>query len=91
MANALYDTLTVNIDGNSYDFRANGQTLKFKGFMAVYVEDEDETNSKDKEEFTKIPPLNENEEIRKEELKSKQSFTEPPPRYTEASLVKALE
>ena len=88
MANAIYDTLQVNIDGNDYNFRANGQTLKFPGFMALYVEGED--NSKE-EEFTKIPPLKENEEIRKEDLKGKQSFTEPPPRYTEASLVKTLE
>ena len=88
MANAIYDTLQVNIDGNDYNFRANGQTLKFPGFMALYVEGED--NSKE-EEFTKIPPLKENEEVTKEDLKGKQSFTEPPPRYTEASLVKALE
>ncbi len=89
MATAIYDTLTVNIDGNNYNFRANGQNLKFKGFMALYVEDED--NKKDDEEFTNIPVLKENEEVKKEDLKSKQSFTEPPPRYTEASLVKALE
>ncbi len=88
MANAIYDTLQVNIDGNDYDFRANGQTLKFPGFMALYVEGVD--NSKD-EEFTKIPPLKENEEVKKIDLTGKQSFTEPPPRYTEASLVKALE
>ena len=88
MANAVYDTLQVNIDANEYNFRANGQTLKFPGFMALYVEGED--NNKD-EEFTKIPPLNENEEVKCEDLKGKQSFTEPPPRYTEASLVKALE
>ncbi|MBR1539804.1 MAG: type I DNA topoisomerase [Clostridia bacterium] len=88
MANAVYDTLQVNIDANDYNFRANGQTLKFPGFMALYVESED--NSKE-EEFTQIPPLNEGEEVRKEDLKGKQSFTEPPPRYTEASLVKALE
>ena len=88
MSNAIYDTLTVNIDGNDYNFRANGQTLKFKGFMALYVEDEDDSKE---EEFTKIPPLKENEEVKKEDLKSKQSFTEPPPRYTEASLVKTLE
>ena len=62
--------------------------LDFHGFMALYVEGED--NSKE-EEFTKIPPLKENEEVKKEDLKGKQSFTEPPPRYTEASLVKALE
>ena len=85
---AVYDTLTVNIDGNNYNFRANGQTLKFKGFMILYVEGEDVEQT---EEFTKIPVLHENEEVKKEDLKSKQSFTEPPPRYTEASLVKALE
>ncbi len=88
MASAIYDTLTVNIDGNNYNFRANGQTIKFKGFMVLYVEGEDVEQT---EEFTKIPELHENEEVKKEELKSKQSFTEPPPRYTEASLVKALE
>ena len=90
MANAVYDTLQVNIDGNDYNFRASGQTLKFPGFMALYVEGEDNA-SKEEEELTKIPPLSENEEVRKEDLKGKQSFTEPPPRYTEASLVKALE
>ena len=88
MSPAVYDTLTVNIDGNNYNFRANGQTLKFKGFMILYVEGEDVEQT---EEFTKIPVLHENEEVKKEDLKSKQSFTEPPPRYTEASLVKALE
>ncbi len=88
MSSAIYDTLTVNIDGNDYNFRANGQTLKFKGFMILYVETDDNA---EEEEFTKIPKLEVNEEVKKEELKSKQSFTEPPPRYTEASLVKTLE
>ena len=88
MSSAVYDTVTVNIDGNNYQFRSNGQTLKFKGFMALYVETEDVEN---KEEFTKIPPLTEGEEVKKEDIQAKQSFTEPPPRYTEASLVKTLE
>jgi len=89
MASAVYDTLQVNIDGKDYNFRSNGQTLKFPGFMALYVEGED--SNKEEEEFTKIPPLQEGEEVRKEDLKGKQSFTEPPLRYTEASLVKSLE
>ena len=88
MSAAVYDTVTVNIDGNEYNFRSNGQTLKFKGFMALYVETEDIEN---KEEFTKIPELVEGEELKKEDIVAKQSFTEPPPRYTEASLVKTLE
>ena len=88
MSAAVYDTLAVNIDGNSYNFRANGQTLKFKGFMALYVETEDIPSN---EEFTKIPPLEVGENVKKEDIITKQSFTEPPARYTEASLVKTLE
>ncbi len=85
MAAAIYDTVTVSIDANAYNFRANGQTMKFKGYMTLYVENEE------KEEFEKIPELEVGEEVKKEELESKQSFTEPPARYTEASLVKTLE
>lgn len=88
MSAAIYNTLAVKINANEYNFRANGQTLKFKGFMTLYVETED--NEK-KEEFSNIPLLKEKEELIKEKLEPKQSFTEPPPRYTEASLVKALE
>jgi len=88
MSSAIYDTVAVSIDGNDYNFKANGQTMKFKGFMTVYVEGEDK---KLNEEFTAIPELEIGEELKKESLDSKQSFTEPPPRYTEASLVKTLE
>ncbi len=85
MSAAVYDTVSVSIDGNGYNFKANGQTMKFKGYMTLYVENEE------KEEFEKIPELTVGEEVKKEKLDSKQSFTEPPPRYTEASLVKTLE
>jgi len=88
MSAAIFDTVSVKILANDYNFRANGQTIKFKGFMSVYVETED--NEK-KEEFAKIPELAENQELKKDKIETKQSFTEPPPRYTEASLVKALE
>ena len=88
MASAIYDTTTVNIAASSYNFRANGQELNFKGFMILYIEGID--NQKE-EEFTKIPELTINEIVEKEKLVPKQSFTEPLPRYTEASLVKALE
>ena len=88
MASAIYDTLSVKINANEYNFRANGQTIKFKGFMSVYVETED--NEK-KEEFSNIPVLKEKQILTKEKIDAKQSFTEAPPRYTEASLVKALE
>ena len=89
MAPAVYDTISANIDANSYNFRASGQTLKFKGFMTLYVEDRDDKSNEDEESH--MPDLAKGEEVKKEKLDAKQSFTEPPPRYTEASLVKALE
>ena len=89
MASAVFDTIAVNIDVSNYNFKANGQTLKFKGFMSVYVEDKDVKTNEDEE--SKMPELQIGEEVKKEKLDPKQSFTEPPPRYTEASLVKALE
>ena len=88
MKSAIYDTMAVNIKANDYDFRANGQNLKFKGFMILYVEGTDE---KEEQEVGMLPPLEENQEVKLIKLDPKQSFTEPPARYTEASLVKALE
>ena len=88
MSAAVFDTISVNIGAGKYTFKSNGQTLKFKGFMVLYIEGVDQEQE---EENERIPELFENEEVKKEKLDSKQSFTEPPPRYTEASLVKALE
>ena len=88
MAPAIFDTMNVNIKANAYDFKANGQTLKFKGFMTLYVEG---TDKEENEEEGMLPELEENQEVKLKKLNPKQSFTEPPPRYTEASLVKALE
>ena len=88
MSAAVYDTVAVNIKVNNYDFKANGQTLKFKGFMTLYVESED--NKKDEKDIS-IPELEVGEKLKEKKIEPKQSFTEPPPRYTEASLVKALE
>ena len=87
MKSAIFDTLAVVIDANDYNFKANGQSIKFKGFMTLYVEGTDEKE----DEIGQIPLLEVNQEVEKEKIESKQSFTEPPPRYTEASLVKALE
>ena len=88
MSAAIYDTVSVKIDANKYNFKANGQTLRFKGFMALYVESKD---TEEKEENNQIPELQENETVEKVDIENIQSFTEPPPRYTEASLVKTLE
>ncbi len=88
MKPAIYDTMAVTIKVNNYDFKANGQNLKFKGFMTLYVEGTDEVEEKQE---GMLPPLEEKQEVKLQKLNPKQSFTEPPPRYTEASLVKALE
>jgi len=88
MSNAIYDTVVADIEVEKYNFRANGQTLKFKGFMTLYVETLE--NEKEEEENS-IPELQIGQEVKKDKLEPKQSFTQPPARYTEASLVKALE
>ena len=88
MKPAIYDTMAVNIKADDYDFKANGQNLKFKGFMTLYVEGTDE---KEEKEEGILPELQENQEVKLLKINPKQSFTEPPARYTEASLVKTLE
>ena len=88
MSAAIYNTVSATVNVNSYNFKANGQTLKFKGFMTLYVESLD---NEQEESDENIPELIIDQEVIKEKLDPKQSFTEPPPRYTEASLVKALE
>jgi len=88
MSAAIYDTMAVSIDVNSYTFKANGQNLKFKGFMTLYVEG---TDGKEEEEEGMLPELELKQEVIEKSIEPKQSFTEPLARYTEASLVKALE
>ena len=88
MSAAIYDTMAVSIGANGYTFKANGQMIRFKGFMTLYVEG---TDQKQQEEEGMLPDLKEKQELKLKKLNPKQSFTEPPPRYTEASLVKALE
>ena len=94
MAAAVYDTVAVDIDAGEYRFKASGQTLKFKGFMTLYVESEDgeqEKKNKKQETDMALPELQVGQRVIEKKIEPKQSFTEPPPRYTEASLVKALE
>ena len=88
MSAAIYNTMSVTINANNYNFKASGQTIKFNGFMTLYVEG---TDSEEKEKEGMLPDLKENQELKLDKINPKQSFTEPPPRYTEASLVKALE
>ena len=87
MAEAIYDTVQVSINADNYNLKSSGQNLRFNGFMTLYVD----TGEEEKENKTLIPELKIQERLEKEKINSKQSFTEPPARYTEASLVKALE
>ena len=87
MADAIYDTVAVTIDADNYQFKANGSTVKFAGFTLVYTESNDEEEQKE----TKLPSLEEGEELKLNKLIPEQHFTQPPSRYTEASLIKILE
>jgi DNA topoisomerase-1 len=94
MSHALFDTVAVDMlagpDGpQRHVLRANGSTLVKPGYMAVYQEDTDDGKTDDGDHV--LPPMNEGDTVSLVELKAEQHFTEPPPRYTEASLVKALE
>jgi len=90
MTPAKYDTTSVDISVGHANtlFRATGQILVFPGFMAVYLEDADDV---EQEEEAKLPVLEEKETIPVDRIFGEQHFTQPPPRYTEASLVKTLE
>ncbi len=88
MAAAVYNTTSVDIEAGKYMFRTNGSKLKFNGFMALYVEGNDD-NLEEKDVI--LPDLKIGAEVKLKELIPSQHFTEPPARYTEASLVKMLE
>ena len=96
MASALFDVTRVDIAAGDYTFRANGSVLKFAGWLAIYQEgkaedpadrEEDDSDNEDR----RLPALNAGDELSAEELLPKQHFTQPPPRFSEATLVKELE
>ena len=87
MAPAILDTVALDVTQNNIKFRANGQTIKFKGFMTLYVEAKDD---KDNEKENKLPNFK-GDEVTATQIEPAQHFTQPPPRYTEARLVKTLE
>jgi len=90
MAPAIYETVTVDIMGNEYLFRASGSRKIFSGHTVIYLEGTD-NGSEDKEKDIKLPELSEGEKVELKKLVPEQHFTQPPSRYTEASLVRALE
>ena len=90
MIHATLDTVSVDLGcGEGNIFRANGSTIRHPGFMAVYMEGADDSKADDDEKL--LPELTEGEKVKLLEIKNNQHFTEPPPRFTEASLVKTLE
>ena len=91
MAEAEYSNVAVSIDAGGYKFKSSGRTLEFAGYTAVYKEFVDEDKEKDKKDTGKLPPLVEGEKLVVKDIKEEQKFTKPPVRYTEASLVKAME
>ena len=88
MANAVYDNVSVDVGSAGYTFRANYSELKFKGYTAVYEESRDEESS---ELANPLPSLSEGQELNLEKMMSEQQFTQPPARYTEATLIRAME
>ncbi len=87
MASAVYDTTAVQIVANGHEFRASGMSIKFKGYTAIYTEGSDKAEDKAK----KLPTLEEKDILQIKKLDKKQHFTQPPARFSEASLVKELE
>ena len=85
MANCLMDTVSVDIEANDCGFKASGHSIKFDGFTVLY------DNTKDDDKKNVLPPLTKNELLTVDTLEGNQHFTQPPARYTEASLVKAFE
>jgi len=87
MANALLDTVSVDIDAQGCTFRASGYSVKFDGFTVLYVETSDSAEENKKE----LPPIQKDDKLKLKSIAGNQHFTQPPARYTEASLIKALE
>jgi len=92
MASAVYDATSVDIEAATCRFRATGQVLKFDGFIRVYTEGQDDRTPADDEDAEgQLPPLTEGEVVQLHELVPEQHFTQPPPRFTQATLIKELE
>jgi len=88
MSNAVFDTTRIDIGAGQYTFRANGSIVKFPGFMQVYIEGrDDEENDENKH----LPELSEGDRLSLSSLKPLQHFTQPPPRYSDATIIKTLE
>jgi DNA topoisomerase I len=93
MVPAIFDQTTIEVDASGYTFRATGSVMKFEGYLAAYqaVKEEEEKEDEGDQAGNRLPRVVEGESLRLETIRPEQHFTEPPPRYTEATLVKDLE
>jgi DNA topoisomerase I len=91
MAQAIFDAVSVDVAAGDHLFRASGQTVRFDGFMRVYTEGRDDPVAGEEDDAGALPDLTEGQVLSLKGIEPVQHFTEPPPRFTEASLVKALE
>jgi DNA topoisomerase-1 len=91
MVSAVYDNLTIEIEAGKYLFRARSSQLAFDGFLKVYHMDKEKNNNGNGDNDQALPSLEKNDPLKLEELIPSQHFTKPPPRYSEASLVRELE
>lgn len=91
MIPATLDTVAIDLSADNHIFRANGSVIVDPGFMAVYKEGVDDKKAADDSQNRLLPPMEEGDTVKVNDIQGEQHFTEPPPRYTEASLVKALE
>lgn len=87
MSPAILDTVSIDLQAKDHTFRANGSVLKEPGFLAVYADSKDKTTDTER----MLPPMKEGQQVEVNKIWPEQHFTEPPPRYSEASLIKALE
>ncbi len=91
MSSAIFDAVSVDIEAGKGLFRASGSTVKFQGFMRVYTEGKDEDEKVSEDDLPPLPALSEAQILKLNDLAPQQHFTEPPPRFTEATLVRTLE
>src|ERR1044071_1218752 len=91
MMPAVFDQTTIDIQAGRFVFRATGSVQKFDGFLKIYQEGRDEKTEEDEESERNLPLVEKGETLKLNSITPEQHFTEPPPRYTEATLVKALE
>ena len=90
MTNAVFDSVSIEAEAAGHGFRASASNLKFSGFTAVYEEGRDDDREKEDKDSS-LPPLTEGQQLENRGFAPDQHFTQPPPRYTDASLIRAME